>query len=395
MLFGKPKEEMSLMLDVGNGSITGALVLFKKDKKPEFLYSLEVPFVVPEKPSSTKLIEDMTPLLNTLLETIYAQGFKSKYWDKKAKTVFKVLVAFSSPWFVSKTKHITLAKEKDFVITQSLIDSIIKDEEAIFKKEIDENNDYKVIDSSIVHTRINGYTLETSIGKKTKSLDAYLYMSMVSQNVIKKIEDVVLKHFHIHESDIHIHTFPLISFSVVRDIFSANSDFVLIDVTSEVTDLTLVEGDVIKYSASVPSGKNFLLRQIMKTFSITPELSESTLNLFINEKLNNEDSQKMEEVILNVEKEWSIYLENGLSELSSEFTLPSSVYLTCDNDVSKIYINFLKLSKTDGTAIWRKSIQVNYINQEAMTSFLAPSPVVKWNEFGAILAVFYNKMKGY
>ncbi len=395
MLFGKSKEEVSLMLDVGNGSVTGALVLFKKSKKPEFLYSLEVPFVVPEKPNSTKLIEDMTPLLNTLLNTLIERGFKSKYWEKKPKTVVRVLVAFSSPWFVSKTKHISLSKEKEFVITQSLVDGIIKEEEVIFKKELDPDNDFRVIDSSVVHTRINGYTLETSIGKKTKNLDAYLYMSMVSGNVIKTIEEVILKHFHLHESDIYIHTFPLVSFSVIRDMFSGSSDFVLMDVTSEVTDLSLVEGDVIKHSVSVPSGKNFLLRQIMKTFSLTPELAESTLHLFIDEKLNSDDVLKMEEVFVNVEKEWSIYLENGLSELSSEFILPASVYLTCDSDISAIYTNFLKLSKTDGTAMWRKALQVNYINKEAMDSFLTPNSIVKWNEFSAILAVFYNKMKNF
>jgi hypothetical protein len=403
LFFGKPKEEVSLMLDIGNGSVTGALVLFKQAKKPEFLYSTQVPFVVPKKPSATRLIEDIAPLLNTLLEDLVKYGFKSNYFKNKSKAPARALIAFSSPWFVSKTKHLEFSKDKPFVITEDFINSLVKEEEKIFKNEIQpleasgggQGNDFRIIDSSIVHTKINGYSLETSIGKKTKNLDAFLYMSMVSGNAINKIENSVLKYFHLHLNDIYIHTFPLVSFTVIRDLFSGSSSFLLIDVTAEVTDLTLVENDIIKHSVSIPSGKNFILRQIMKTFEVTAEVAESRLHLFTTEKLNTEDGQKMDNIFSDVEKEWSIYLENGLSELSPQFILPGNVYLTCDSDLENVYTNFLRLNKTDETSMFRKNIQINYINKESMSSFLNPSPGVKWNEFVAILAAFYNKQKGF
>ena len=74
-----------------------------------------------------------------------------------------------------------------------------------------------------------------------------------------------------------------------------------------------------------------------------------------------EDGAKIEEIFADVEKEWSIYLENGLSDLSPQFILPGNVYLTCDSDVENIYTNFLKLSKTDETAMFRKNIEINFL----------------------------------
>ncbi len=392
----KPDGEISFLLDIGNGSITGAVVLFKKNTKPEFLYSIEVPFVVPEKPNASKLVDDMVSLLNTLIAETMKQGFRHPYWKNKTKKLDGALISFSSPWFVSKTKHLSLEKESAFIITESFINDITNKEEEAFKKEIsanaEETADFKVVEKSIVHTKINGYTLESSIGKKTKSLDAYLYMSIISGGIISKVEDILLKSAHIPKNKMFVHTFPLISFTVIRDVFSASSDFIILDVTGEVTDITLVSNDVIQQSATIPSGRNFLIRQIMKSFGVNSEIAASTLLLFTEEKLGPEDAAKMEAACVDVEKEWSIYIENGLSELSPNMVLPGNVYFTADDDVAGIYMDFLKLEKTDSTAMFRKGMNLTHLGKENTSDFFTADSTIKTNEFAAILAIFYNKI---
>lgn len=394
--FSKQKEEVSLLLDIGNGSITGALVLYRKGDIPEFLYSAEVPFIISEKTNASKLVEEMSGLLQILLDETAKQGFKHSYWKSKTKKVDGCLVSFSSPWFVSKTKHIELSNTVPFVITKDFIEDIIRKEEVLFTKELipsnGTENNFKVIENSIVHTKINGYTLENSIGKKTKNLDAFLYMSVVSGQIINKVENVIYKTTHIPKDRVLIHTFPLVSFTVIRDVFSASSDFVLIDITGEVTDITLVQNDVIMKSVSIPSGRNFMVRQIMKYFGVTSEIAESTLKLYTEDRLDKDDQTKMESVFIDVEKEWSIYLENGLNELSPKMVLPGNVFLTADEDVSSIYINFLKLSKTDSTAMFRKGLNINHVSMEKTMSFYKADSTIRTNEFAVILAIFYNKV---
>jgi hypothetical protein len=383
-LFSSKKEKTALLIDIGNGSVTGAFAVFAKNAPPQFLYSLEVPFIVSEKPNASKLADDMLALLSTLLASMAKDGWKHPYWEKNPRKIDGALLAFSSPWFFSKTKHLSLEKEKEFVITRRFIDDIARSEEAAFASELENGRDFEIVEKSIVHAKINGYTLDEAIGKKTRNFDAYLYMSVVSRGIMRKAEELIARSLHIGEGNIVAHTFPLASFSVFRDIFAAGGDFLIFDVTAEVTDITLVLGDVIRQSVSIPSGKNFLIRQIMKTFGVASEIAE--------EKAGEEDARKMEEILMNVEREWSIYLENGLSELSSAISLPGTIYLTADDDVSRAYIGFLKLAKTDSTALWRKSLDIRHVNKEETSKYYIEGPLAKANEFVGILAMFYRKL---
>ena len=130
------KEEVSLIIDIGNGSITSSLVLFTKGLKPEFLYVNSATFLIRDEPNVSKLVTDMKSVLEDLLNVLMKKGFTHRYWNTNSKNISKALVSFSSPWFVSKTKHINLRQDTPFVITKSFLDDVLKKEGLIFKKEL-------------------------------------------------------------------------------------------------------------------------------------------------------------------------------------------------------------------------------------------------------------------
>jgi cell division ATPase FtsA len=387
-LFGGNKEENVLLIDIGNGTISCALVVYSYGKVPKFIEAERGFFPVLEKPDPDRLGENMFSLLDGTLSSLFKK--------KKTGRTRHVAVSLTSPWFVLKTKHINISKENSFIITKTFLDSVVKEEERIFEDELkndsmNSKDSFEIIEKSIVHTKINGYDIEESMGKKTKALDSFLCMSIANREVTDKINEIIRKHTHLGDDNISIHTFPLISFSVVRDIFGAVSDFILMDVTSEVTDLTLVRDNVMRKVASFPSGKNFLLRQIAKKLSVSAEIATSTLHLYNSQRLDKETSTIIDEILYEVEKEWSIYLENALSEFSENMALPESLYLTSDEDVSGIYSEFLKLSKTDSTSDFRKNLNLVYLNKKTLSNFYE-APVGLPDDFISILAVFYSKL---
>lgn len=390
------KEEASLLINIGNGSITVASVLFGKNK-PKFLYTSRHPFVVLEKPSALELANSVGRTLDETLSELMKKGFDHKYWDYRNKKFGRILIAFSSPWFIPKIKHVQIAKDKPFTITEDFIEDILKKEEEIFKNELNKDFEgtgfFEVIEKSIVNIKINGYVLEHNIGKVTKNFDAFLTMSVVPVDFIKKIKDMVIKHTQISAEKIVSHTFPLISFSVARDIFSNNSNFILIDVTGEVTDITLAQNDAVVGAASFPSGRNYIIRQIAKTFNTSFELAESTLRLYITKKLDDDSIKKIEQVLIGIEREWAIYFENALLELSPQMVLPYKFYITSDSDIADIYKDFMSLSKTDTTATIRKNMQITHINQDTLSNFYENDSLSQVNEFIAILAIFYDKVR--
>jgi len=389
------KEQVAILIDIGNGSTTGAIAVFSKEEKPRFIYVVKKFFVISDKVEGLKLEAEMNSLLEQMLVLLTQKGFEHKYWTGKKKKFDKIIISFSSPWFISKTKNIHLEKDKEFIISKTFLEGIMTQEVEVLKNELHEQNPeetFEVIERSIVHSKINGYTLDDAIGKNTKSFDASLYMSVVSDNFIEKILESLYKFTHVTHNNVLINTFPLISFSVIRDLFTKEQNFILMDVTSEVTDITLVKGDIIIDTVSIPSGRNFIIRQISNNFNVSTEIAESTLRLFLSKKLEEATSNQMSELMISIEKEWSIHIEKALTELAPDLNLPSTVFLTAESDTADIYINFLNMPKTDSTSVFRKNLKLNYINLEKTSSFYTNESGFALDEFIVLIALFFKKL---
>lgn len=392
--FGKKEEQVSLVIDVGNSSITCAIVLFKGRDLPIFLYSSTQVFDVKEVLDASRLIEALSVSLESQLQTINKEGFNHKYWQDKDKKFESAIISFSSPWFVLKTKHLVISNEKEFVVTEAFLDDVIDQEEKVFISELANNTQdaFEIVEKNIIHTKINGYTLNNTLGKKTKNLDAVLCMSAMDRGVVEKVFNSILRHAHVPKEKIALHTFPLVSFSVIRDFFSSGNDFLIMDITGDMSDITLVQDSIIMQTVSMPSGRNFVLRQISKTFDVSIEIAESMLHLYNAEKIQDTEKQKMQELIELIEREWAIYFENALLELSPGLSLPTSLYLMAESDVSLIYNQFIGLSKVDATSSFRKSVKVTNIDENSVKNFYKNESTGRVDEFIAFVALFYKKI---
>ncbi len=388
------RKELSILLDVGNGSINGGLALFEKGKTPKILYTVKLPFSIKLDVTGTGLLNEMVLLLDKIIPFVMKK-YNSLSKDERLP-ISRVLMTFSSPWFALKAKEISLNQEKAFVITRSFLDDVISKEEKIFEEELSvkegKKKIYEIVEKSIIHAKINGYPITQPLGKRTKNLTAYLCFSVIPKSILDQVKSILNKNIHINSDKVLVHTFPIASFISIRDVFLAGSSFVIIDVTGEVTDLTLVKDDIVVESISIPSGRNFLIRQIAKKFDVSIEIAESQLGLYSISKLEAEIFNKLDDIIVDVEKEWSIYLENALQELAQKESLPATVYMTCDPDVAELYRKFLTLPKLDSTAEFRKNINLIHIGNESLVKSCETVAGVKPSEFLSILAIFYNKI---
>ncbi|MCX6701959.1 MAG: hypothetical protein NTX96_02060 [Candidatus Zambryskibacteria bacterium] len=291
-----------------------------------------------------------------------------------------------------------MLKDTPFVITRKFIDDIVSKEEELFKKDLLENypedvkNQFDVIEKSVIHTRINGYIVNDSIGRKTRVFDANIFMSAIVKDVRERIINIVLKHTHISPGKILMHTFPLVLFSTIRDNFTNDSDFILMDITSEITDVALVSDDVITKTNSFPFGRNSIIRQIAKVFNVSLEIAESTLHMYMSSKVDDTTRLLMQNLFNDMEKEWEIYFKDMLLALSPNIILPKDVYITADSDVAPIFVDFLKLPKKDITTNFRKNINITHVSKDLLSPFYTNDSKMQEDEFITILAIFYNKL---
>ncbi len=392
--FGKKQEQVSLVVDVGNSTVTSSLVLFSGNDLPVFLYTVTDSLAVGDKADASRLLESFRTTLDIQLANLTKNGFTNKYWNDNEKVVRSAIVSFSSPWFMLKTKHLVITNEKDFVVTQAFIDDVMEKEESLFVSELFETtkSEFHIVEKNIIHTKINGYTLNSPIGKKTKNLDAYLCMSAMDHGIVDTTYNSVLRSLHIPKENIAIHTFPVVAFSVIRDLFNASGNFLIMDVTGDMSDITLVQDSVILQTVSMPSGRNFILRQISKTFGVSIEIAESMLHLYSTEKIDDVESQKIHDLMAQIESEWAIYFENSLLELSPTLNLPGNFYLMTQKDVSEIYESFLKVSKVDATVTFRKSLNIVKIDENSVKDFFKNESITQVDEFSVFVSLFFKKI---
>ena len=389
------KENVSLLINISGGSINTSLVLFNKNQIPKFLYAVNTPFVG-EKQDIALFSEGMTSLLDSTLKDTIKKGW-SNFDNNNRKKISHVVLSFSSPWCVLKTKEINLSKDNPFIITKAFIDSVVLKEEAMFKTELLKDHSetmkdgFDVIEKSIVHAKINGYAVSDILNKKTKSLDAFVSMSAVPQNIKEKISSIVLKHTHIPKENIMMHSFPLVLFSTIRDNFDSGADFILINIGSEMTDISLINDNTIKSVASFPFGKNTIIRHISKSFKISEEIAESQLVMYLSEKVNDTVFTSIQSLILDLEKEWAVYFEDALLALSKNTIWPMKTFVLVDKETSPIFINFLKLYKADATSNFRKNAEITEVEESIISHLYNNDFKMQINEPLAILTIFYNK----
>jgi hypothetical protein len=70
--FGKsqPEEDLCLVIDLGNGSVSSSLVLFKKGLKPQTFCTTRIPVEIDEKPSSSELERVVLLYLDKAIEKV-------------------------------------------------------------------------------------------------------------------------------------------------------------------------------------------------------------------------------------------------------------------------------------------------------------------------------------
>jgi hypothetical protein len=394
----KEKAPVSLVLDIGNASVGGALISHIPGQKPVVLFSSRVPMTLDDKPSAERLETALYTYLDNCLSYISRVGFTHNYFLTHPKKIDSVLVTCASPWFVSKTKAINIQQEKAFVVSKSFLSSVVKEEARLFKEELYGGGggdlfveELEVVEKSITHIKINGYIMQNPLDQKTNSLTALVYFGVIPKTIHESIISHIERAFHIEKEHILFHTFPLVTYSVLRDIFPKEDAYILFDIAGETTDISLVVDSVLYETVTFPSAKNFLLRHIASLTGAPLEVARSYIRMYQNKLLSDDISTLVDKAIIDIENEWNIYLADALETLRQHHTLPYKVFVTTDTDTAPFFIDFIKKEKTDTTASWRTHVRITHIDPHIIAPHLTLEPFAPCDEFTAIEGLFLHK----
>ncbi|OGD68343.1 hypothetical protein A2996_00300 [Candidatus Campbellbacteria bacterium RIFCSPLOWO2_01_FULL_34_15] len=398
--FSKNKTEeegVVLVFDIGSASVGGALVSLRKNKKPKILYNVRKSMAFKEDLDINKFTASMIRTLSSVVADVERKGISHlNFRSLKNKEIRDAFCFFSSPWYISQTQVVKLEEKEKFFITNEMIKDILEKEKSDFiknnEKFFGDGSDVEFMDSKVIQVRLNGYRVEDPFKKKTNDAEVVVYLSLISSDVEEKVKQVIAKPFHL--DNIYSHSFTLAGFLSLRDIFEFEDDFVFLDISGEVTDVSFVKNDSLRETETFPVGRNAFIREILKDFKTNYSSAVSMINVYKAGNIDSDNSKKIEASLNKVRKSWVKYLENSMFELSHGAILPRTIFVIADEDLGEILINIIQEEKFTKLVFpdYNKSTNPILIKPDIMGKICDIENDVEKDIFIIMEAVFINRL---
>ncbi len=321
------KTKRTLMFHVGSGSVIAAHVLLEPCAEgviPQIENSVVVPLPIPTELDGATLVLAMRRALKKSAELMVAE---------KIGSPDEIICFLESPWYASQVRNIRIAKNVPFLVTEKLINSLLKKEIELFDREElaqyrASGNESVIIERELGALRLNGYYTTEPYGKKASEIELSVVISFSPRALISEITQEISAIFH--RTDIQFRTFAFAGSAVVQDLFISHDQFLFADVGAEMTDIVLVRDSVYREAVSFPFGTHTLLRIAATKLGVSIDVAQTLVSLYSTGKLESMQAVKIERILEPAVKEWTKSFEIALEKLASKFAIPNTIALITD-----------------------------------------------------------------
>lgn len=348
-------QRFAVIFDIGSASIGGAFVGLSADKVPEIIFTTrrDIPFQA--KLNFDRFLNSMITTLEELFVLMQKAG-----GEVKVEQAYCIL---ASPWYASQTRLIRYSQETPFTITESGLDKLVQKEVALFSesklfaRSKGGDTPPEIMESKNIQIKLNGYEMKEPYGKKASELEIALYISMIPKSIRSSISESIAKFWHPKKT--HFSSFSFTAFDTIRDIFPGEPSFLFMDISGEVTDISLAKDNVLLQSISFPEGKNVLIRALVERMKTTPALAISELELYSSHRSTPEHAKAIEEVLGQTTKDWQASFRDALARFAKEFPIPRAIFYTADDNITEWFeraireTNFKQFAQEEGVFIVR------------------------------------------
>ena len=323
------KERIVAIFDIGSGSVGGAITRIPADGKeiPTIIKSARTEVPIREDLNFSVLLEDMLVALNATATSLY---------EGKVGAPDEIVCVLASPWYLSETRIIKIAKERSFVFTRKLADESLNKEISALKSSYE--NKYggvksapEVMEHHVMGISLNGYLVDDPIGKRSKSVEMHMFISLSPKSCLDKIRQTLSNTFH--HMPISFSSFVMSSYLAVRDKYVTPESYLLLDIGGEVTDVAIISKGMLTASLSFPFGKNTFFKYIYTKMEIELRDAKELFKLFSTNSLAAKNKQKAELLFKSIENSWGEAFRQCIGTLPHILTLPGTIFLTADADI--------------------------------------------------------------
>lgn len=332
------KEKIVAIFDIGSGSVGGAITRISLDGKtiPTIIKSVRTDVAYHDELDFNIFLEDMLKALGTTADALY----KSKLGAPD-----EIVCVLASPWYLSETRIIKMTREHSFEFTSKLADELLEKEisalDASYKNKYGTTKSApEVIEHHVMGVSLNGYLVDEPLGKRSRSVEMHMVISMSPKYALDKIRKTLAGTFH--HIPVSFSSFVLSSFLAVRDRYIVPDSYLLLDIGGEITDVAIITKGILKASLSFPFGKRTFFKYICTKLEIEPRDAEEIFNLFSQNTLAIRKRKKVEPLFQSIENSWGEAFRQCIGTLPHTLTLPSTIFLTADADIRGWFVDVVR-----------------------------------------------------
>jgi len=360
----KKKDRVIAIFDIGSDSIGGAIAIIPEnpDEMPTILKSIR---------NTIKYKHD-TNFKSTMREALSALKLTARDLStKNTGRLDEIVCSLTSPWSSSETKKISLSNPKSFVFSQKIADDLIAKESSSILKEYEgrENNDgYKehIIEKIVTDVFLDDKITHKPVGKKCKFLDLNMTISVAPQIFLNETTEILNKEFH--STPISFYSFAIMSYLMIRESYVGLESHLLLDISGEVTDLSVINNGVFKSKVSFPFGKKTIMRHLSLKLRIEIRDAEELFRLYYQKNLSTELRNKLIPTFNAIEKFWSEELRLCLSNIPKKYTLPEVIFLTIDSDMRNWFFEIFKKEEFSQNITLNNKFKVVMLDESELIS---------------------------
>jgi len=334
------------ILDIGSGSVLAAIVHSNvNNPHPIVVWSHREHVPLRSIESLEQVSKSViTALMNVVME-LDSAGRKVLTQYNSGARIKQIQSSISAPWSYTVTKSINYTQEKPFMVTQTLIDELIKTTEAQIASDLKANTTLdemglSTITTATVEMLANGYRVNKPTGSKATELSVSR-ANVVAQKSITQALDKTADKIYAHNKHKRI-SFMLMAHSAIRDLLPHTFEMGIVDVTYEATELGIVRDGALQYCTHTPFGSFSLARELAEVLKIP--LSEAFGYLHTVEPLafldNATTAQKTD-----VEKVFEAYIskiEALFKETGDELSVPKTIALHVDLHSEPLFLHLIE-----------------------------------------------------
>jgi hypothetical protein len=387
-IFSSSKKEtgtLALVFDIGSSSVGAALFFLEESKTPKIIFSTRELILLEQQADFNNLMTLTLKALGVVAQKAASAGLGSPS---------KIFCTLSSLWYISQTRHITYRKNTDFVFTDKLADSLIAKEISIFEGEY--KSEYKELENKMrpieiktIRTTLNGYETFNPLNQKAKELEITLFISLSPEQILEKFEAEVNRVFHGRK--IIFNSFVAASFSVVRDMFVQQSNFLLFDISGEVTDISMVKDNILRESISFPMGRHFMIRGVAHALGGSLDEAKSLLSLYADGHAEEGTKAKLEPVFKKLKAEWLRKFQEALAKISNDISIPATIFITVSKEFAEFFSDIIENEQFNQYTLTESKFAIIFLDTKVLHQVAKFEENVARDPFLILETIYINR----